>query len=153
MGLAIKTGKSMLFTILGLALFTACGKLISDDELARTFMAKENWFNAIASAYTAGSVTCSHPDDCKLTGAQEAASHLLREAHVEVIYVKRNSGGDDGVWLPVETTGILSISSSTRGYAYLDRAPARTVTDTFSILENGTYCKQLKGNWYLFVGN
>jgi hypothetical protein len=147
----------LLITTVGAFLLASCqGRVRSDDELAAAFSSNEQSFDAIASTYTAGRVLCPHrnyPDDCVLSGADEVGGRLVGDRLVQVIYVKRNRGGDDGVWMPVESYGALSISSSTRGYVYLDNPPSTLVKDTLDPGTNGSYYKPFKGNWYLFVAN
>jgi hypothetical protein len=132
------------------------GSSLSDEELTRTFVAHEGWFDQIASKYAAGHVVCRDardPDICAVPDAQPAMSHLQGDAHVQSVYVKRNHAGDDGVWLPVQTYGLLSTLSYTRGYVYLDRPPAAMVADTFGIYTKGSHYKHLKDRWYLFTAN
>ena len=133
-------------------------KPLSDDRLAHIWLSNENWFEQISSAYVAGKVDCSNerdPDICLGTGSEAAISNLRRNAGIQSVYVKRNRGDDNGVWLPVETYGVLSTSSSTRGYVYLGQPPRprMTVDDTLAADSKGTKLKPIKDHWFIFVVN
>jgi hypothetical protein len=146
-----------LLATFGILVLAGCQeKARSDGELAAMFYSNEKWFEVIASTYTAGKVICSdtkYPDDCVLSDGEPAVRRLIEDGRVQVVYVKRNRGGDDGVWIPVQTYGVMSMSSFTRGYVYLDKPPSSFVKDTLSVYGNGSYFKPLKGKWYLFISN
>jgi hypothetical protein len=145
----------LLVATVGILLPVGCQERVrSDDELVAVFVTNEKWFDAIASAYVSGKVICpdkSFPDDCVLSDAKGAVKRVIEDSHVQAIYVKRNRGRDDGIWMPVQTYGVLSINSSARGYAYLDNPPSSYVKDTLEVDQNGSYYVPLKGKWFIFI--
>ena len=140
-----------------LALLVGCtNKPKSDDDLAQPFVANKEWFSVLASSYLEGHVTCpskNDPDICVLSDSSAAISHLRKDAHIQSVYIKRNRAGDNGIWIPVQSYGVMSTSSSTRGYVYLESSPAVTVSSTFSNDQKGSHYKPLEGRWYLFIVN
>jgi hypothetical protein len=94
-----------------------------------------------------------HADICTVAGIQDALSHLRENVGIQSVYVKRHHPGDDGVWLPVQTYGVMSMSSSNRGYVYLKSPPSALITDTLNDDTKGSHYKSLKGHWYLFTTN
>jgi hypothetical protein len=128
-------------------------KVITDQELVSRFSAHEESFNALSKSYEAGEVICPSKDDqniCKLANSESLLPSLHGSDPVKDVYVKRNLGGDDGIWLPVQSYGAMSMSSSSRGYVYLKRPPSELISDTLEESRNGTHYRRLKGNWFLF---
>jgi len=39
--------------------------------------------------------------------------------------VKRNHGAEDGIWLPVQSYGAMSMSSSTPGYVFFEKGATK----------------------------
>jgi hypothetical protein len=146
---------SALLAILGMFTFVGCHHApLSDEDLTRSFLSNEGSFRNLAAIYTSGHALCSEKSDadtCVLSVSQVDPSHILRSAHVQVVYVKKHHGADDGLWLPVQTYGAMSTSSSTRGYVYLDSSPQFTVPDTLGVDKKGSFYKPLKKGWYIFT--
>jgi hypothetical protein len=131
-------------------------KPISDDNLAKSFMANKSLFNNLETSYLEGRLSCSDKSDrdiCVLPDSSPIVIHLRESAQVESVYVKRNPAGDSGIWIPVQTYGAMSTASSTRGYVYLNHSPAATVSDTLSTDQKGSHYKPLADRWYLFTVN
>jgi hypothetical protein len=131
-------------------------KPLTDADLAKSFFTNREWFGEVSSSYNNNHITCSNrtdPDICVISDAQSAITRLRGDARVQSVYVKRNHDGDNGLWMPVQTYGVMSTSSSTRGYIYLKNAPKVTVGDTLAADRKGTYYRALSGQWYLFVSN
>jgi hypothetical protein len=140
-----------------LALFMGCThKPLTDGDLTKAFLANREAFRALSVSYAEGHVSCGNkndPDICVMSGSESVISRLREDAHVQSAYVKRDRAGDNGLWLPVETYGAMSTSSSTRGYVYLDSSPVDTVPDTLSTDKKGSHYKLLEDHWYLFTVN
>ena len=134
-----------------------CGhKPINDEELERNFLASESLFVQLSSAYSQREIQCvdsQHPDSCLLRDQRSILEALGRKAHVRSAYVKKNRTKDNGLWLPVQTYGILSTSSSTRGYVYLQHPTKVTVSNTLDIDTKGASYRPLTDGWYIFIVN
>lgn len=126
----------------------------TDADLATAFHSNTRWFADLAGAYTAGDVACQRSDlgpNCRIRHHSEAIDSLRSRAHVEEVYVLESAGAADGLWMPVEVYGILSMSSSVRGYVYLKRPATGSVANTLDVFAKGRHYKPLGDGWYLFV--
>ncbi len=144
--------------VISALLITGCHQdNLPDSELQKNFSENLQSFDEVSSKYISGQITCPYQQDpsiCVIPNSQVIANHLHQKAHVQSIYLKKTIVGmpglDAGLWLPVTTTGILGIRSSTRGYVYLNSPPKSLTLDTGSLVDTGTYYKQIQGNWYLY---
>jgi hypothetical protein len=142
-------------TVLASLILLAVGcrtKVITDQELTSRFLANEESFNALSSSYEAGNVNCPHKDDpdiCDVANSRAFIASLHGDDPLSV-YVKRNRGSENGIWLPVQSYGVMSTSSSIRGYVYLATPPPELIQDTLEESRNGIHYRRLKGRWFLF---
>jgi hypothetical protein len=128
-------------------------KIITDQELTSRFLANEESFNALSDSSEAGNVSCPHKDDpniCYVANSRALIASLHGDDPSPDIYVKRNRGSENGIWLPVQSYGVMSNSSSIRGYVYLATPPSELVQDTLEESRNGIHYRRLKGRWFLF---
>jgi hypothetical protein len=143
--------------MIALAFVVGCQqKPPTDKVLSTDFSSNKESFFLLSKAYDAGHVVCSDagdPDICSLEDSTAVVDELRRRAHVEAAYVKKAHSKDDGIWLPVQTYGVMSTSSSSRGYVFLRHPPSASVKDTLDVDAKGSYYKALAGGWYLFVQN
>jgi len=94
-------------------------KVITDQELTNRFLANEDSFNALSYSYEAGNIKCPHKDDpdiCDVVNSRALIASLHGDDPLRDGYVKRNQGSENGIWLPVQSYGVMSTSSSIRGY-------------------------------------
>jgi hypothetical protein len=134
----------------------SCSRPLTDDRLI--FVFDQNWkvFDGVVGRVSRGNPDCVPSQDhdiCEPRNATEIVAGLRRQlgAPVEGIYVNRKL--HNSLWIPIETTGLLSMSSSTRGYVYSASPLTPFVTDTLSEDTRGYSYKPIRNGWMLYVAN
>jgi hypothetical protein len=137
-------------------ILTSCmGHPTTDDQLIKTFQQNRGLFEEAARDSTPEHINCpyvKYPDICVPKDAQGLQDRFKRTLSVpiESIYIKRKLNGS--LWLPVETYGVLSMSSETRGYVYCACSLTPTTKDTLdSPPDNGVWYRPIGDGWMLFV--
>lgn len=76
-----------------------------------------------------------------------------RELHLPIkdIYIYRRRDGS--LWIPVQTYGYLSISSSTRGYVFCRHQLGPVTSDTPAEDKQGYSFRPIGDGWMLYVAN
>lgn len=130
---------------------------MTDDNLIAIFGRNRAVFAelaASASSFVGPNCVDSGPSICVPTGAEAIKDRLKLQLTLPVagIYVKRSQGGS--LWIPVQTYGSLSISSSTRGYVYCECSLEPSTGDTIEALAqgtNGVWYRPIENGWMLFA--
>jgi hypothetical protein len=147
--------KNLYVLPLFLILSSCMGHHTTDDQLIKTFQQNRGLFEELARDSTSEHINCPYindPDICVPKDAGELQGKFKRALSVpiESIYIKRKLNGS--LWLPVETYGVLSTGSETRGYVYCACSLAPTTKDTRdSPPDNGIWYRPISDGWMLFV--
>ncbi len=144
----------LLIAILGV---TSCSRRpLTDDRLITAFRENRAVFNEVRQASYSAQPACdfkNDPEVCLPRDSQDLKTRLKQKLAlpVEDIYIDRRLG--DSLWIAIETSGILGISSSTRGYVYCMCALTPTSKDTLQENENGRWYKPIEDGWMIYVVN
>ena len=139
------------------ALSQSCGgHALTDSRLITAFENNRDLFDEVARTSVAGLLACRsqrEPSLCEPEDSPKLVRQLTQRLGlpIQAIYVNRKMS--DSLWIPVETSGILSISSSTRGYVYCACTLAPLTNDTVSVGERGTSYRPIGVGWMLYVSN
>jgi hypothetical protein len=126
----------------------------SDDQLIAAFQRHHVFFDRIVGESYAGPPDCpfaNDPDVCEPKNAKTLRNLIKQELAlpVEGVYRKRRRG--DSLWIPIETRGILSMSSFTRGYVYCKCSLTPLTKDTLGEPENGSWYRPIGDGWMLYI--
>ena len=142
---------------IGLATLISCSSpAISDDAMIGAFNRNRVFFEQVVEQSRSIQLVCPDHNDrniCQPKDASELQAKLRQQLGfpVERIYVDVNRS--DSLWIPVQTTGYLSISSSTRGYVYCKCQLTPVTKDTLSEEAHGYSFRPINNGWMLFVAN
>lgn len=140
-----------------LLLVTSCTRPpLTDEKLITSFRQNRAIFVELASALSAADLNCAgkDPSICVLKGSPSIENKLKLQSGLPIqsVYVKRNLG--DSLWVPVQTYGPLSMSSSTRGYVYCKCSLEPLTRNTIEALgqgTNGIWYRPIENGWMLFA--
>ncbi len=149
--------KGVLATAVVLALLGSCaGHPLTDETLITIFEQNKKVFYAVAQDSFSSKPVCPHPQDpylCDPKGSSELIARLKRELHLEIkeIYIDRKRY--ESLWIPVETYGYLSMSSSTRGYVFCRHQLTPVTNNTLAVDAQGYSFRPIGDGWMLYVAN
>jgi hypothetical protein len=144
-------------SLASLSLLAACARPpLTDDDLIKAFQRNRRVFDAIASQSNASNPDCSEKDPtiCVPKTARSLESEFKRKTGlpVKAIYFKIDLSRS--LWIPLESYGPLSMSSSSRGYVFCKCNLLPITQDTIEALgqgTNGEWYRPLDGGWMLFA--
>jgi hypothetical protein len=99
---------------------------------------------------------CPHPRDpyvCEPRRSGELIAELKGKLGLPIkeIYIDRQRY--NSLWIPVETYGYLSISSSTRGYVFCRQQLTPVTNDTLAANAQGYSFRPIGEGWMLYGAN
>lgn len=144
----------MLFAVVSLA--SCSSSPITDDRLISIFLRNRSVFESIAQRALAERPYCHNPPDaafCDPKGSVELVSELRKDSGLPIseMYINRKIGAS--LWIPVQTYGPLSISSSTRGYVYSGATLLPIVKDTLDDEIRGYSYRPIGFGWMIYLSN
>jgi hypothetical protein len=140
---------------LGLA---SCGKsrpARTDDDLIAVFRQNRAAFDRlIAISFASTDCVSKGSSICEAAGSKAVVSELSSRLGlpIEAAYIKRNLL--NSLWLPVESYGPWSMSSSSRGYVYCKCSLEPLTQNTLEALgqgTNGVWYRPVESGWMLFA--
>jgi len=138
-------------------LATACASYhVTDAALVSAFEKNRTLFDELASVSMSGELNCPYRNDPNICESQRADAILARLKGGTGFkglesYIK--NGPTRVLWVPVETKGYLSMSSSTVGYVYSSTPLSPLVGSVWDDFEDRQAYKNIYGSWYVFVTN
>ncbi len=140
-----------------LPLVVSCTKPpLTDDDLIASFQRNRSLFKELAFASPALDRDCTSKDSsiCVPKASQGLENKLKSQLHLPILdfYIKRDLG--DSLWIPVQTYGPMSMSSSGRGYVYCKCSLGPLTGDTIEALgkgANGVWYRPIEDGWMLFA--
>jgi hypothetical protein len=146
-----------LCAIIALGLLGSCsGHPLTDEALIATFEQNKAVFRELVSESYASAPSCLGPRDSDI--CVPTVSHQLKaewggkvKLPIKDLYIDRRH--HDSLWIPVQTYGYLSISSSTRGYVFCRNPLAPITRDTLAENRNGYSFRPIGDGWMLYIAN
>jgi hypothetical protein len=150
-------GTRLLLLPLTLALlgFTSCsGHPATDAQLITAFKRNSTFFDTIARESNVAVQVCPYqndPDICVPKDVQKLKDRVKNTLSlpVEDIHIERKRG--NSLWISIESYGILSTRTSTRGYVYCECSLTPTTKNTLYEIENGIWYRPIGNGWALFI--
>jgi hypothetical protein len=144
-----------MLTLLGL-LCSCSGHPLTDEALITMFEQNKSIFGELVSESYSGTPNCLSPRDPDIC-APNLSSQIMAQWNgklklpIKDMYIDRRRW--DALWIPVQTYGYLSISSSTRGYVYCRHQLTPVTSDTLAESRNGYSFRPIGDGWMLYVAN